>query len=255
MKLCEEELWTPHYAGDRCVVLEFGKVIDRRLVDQVVSMNARISAALLEDKLAGVLECVPTFRSLAVIYDPLLIHPKQLIEQLQELDSNTVQRSDSSAKRFVIPVHYGGESGPDLEEVATLTGLDEQQVIDLHEQTEFSVYMLGFLPGFAFLGDTPKALHLPRRTEPRVRVPAGSVAIAMQLTGVYPWDSPGGWHILGKCPVPLFDATDEQPVLFKAGDTVKFKAINYEEFEAITEQKISGQFNRDTLLPGVVADA
>ena len=166
-----------------------------------------------------------------------------------------MQQSGNDGRRFIIPVHYGQESGPDLSEVASLTGLDEQRVIDLHEQTEFSVYMLGFLPGFAFLGDTPKELHLPRRTEPRVRVPAGSVAIAMQLTGVYPWDSPGGWHILGKCPVPLFDAHHDQPVLFKAGDTIKFKAIGLEEFESITEQKNRGLFDRTTLLPAPVGES
>ena len=244
----KEDSWIPHFAGDRCLVLEFGKTIDRHLVDQVVAMNALISAALLEDKLDGVLECVPTFRSLAVIYDPLRTHPQSLIEELRQLDADEVQRTANNTSRFTIPVHYGDESGPDLAEVATLTGLAEQHVIDLHEQTEFSVYMLGFLPGFAFLGDTPKALHLPRRTEPRVRVPAGSVAIAMQLTGVYPWDSPGGWHILGKCPIPLFDAQHDQPVLFKAGDTVKFKSISLEEFNDITEQKTRGQFDRNTLV-------
>lgn len=246
----QEDPWIPHFAGDRCLVLEFGKKIDRRLVDQVVAMNARISAALLENRLNGVLECVPTFRSLAVIYDPLLTHPKSLIEELRQLDADEVKHSVGNASRFTIPVHYGDESGPDLTEVAALTGLDEQRVIDLHEQTEFSVYMLGFLPGFAFLGDTPTPLHLPRRTEPRVRVPAGSVAIAMQLTGVYPWDSPGGWHILGKCPIPLFDAQHHQPVLFKAGDTVKFKSISLEEFNCITEQKTRGEFDRNTLVSG-----
>ena len=244
----KEDPWIPHFAGDRCLVLEYGKKIDRLLVDQVVAMNARISAALLENKLDGVLECVPTFRSLAVIYDPLRTHPQRLIEELRQLDADAVRHRAGNTSRFTIPVHYGDESGPDLSEVASLTGLDEQRVIDLHEQTEFSVYMLGFLPGFAFLGDTPKPLHLPRRTEPRVRVPAGSVAIAMQLTGVYPWDSPGGWHILGKCPIPLFDAQHDQPVLFKAGDTVKFKSISLEEFNDITEQKTRGQFDRNTLV-------
>ncbi|MFT7213372.1 MAG: inhibitor of KinA [Granulosicoccus sp.] len=240
--------WEPHFAGDQCLILEFGQTIDRELVNRVVAMNARISAAILSRKIQGVLECIPTFRSLAVMFDPLSIHPEQLITDLRALDSDTVSEATSSGKTLYLPVHYGEESGPDLERVAAMTGLDEQKVIDLHQQTEFSVYMLGFLPGFAFLGDTPSELHLPRRAEPRVRVPAGSVAIAMQLTGVYPWDSPGGWHILGKCPVPLFDGKLNPPAIFTAGDTVRFRAIDLPEFNAITEQKTQAVFDRATLL-------
>ena len=240
--------WEPHYAGDRCVILEFGHVIDRTLVDSVVAMNARISAAILSNEIQGVLECIPTFRSLAVMFDPILIHPDQLINDLRSLDTDSNKQSTSSGKTLYLPVHYGEESGPDLESVATLTGLDKQQVVQLHLQTEFSVYMLGFLPGFAFLGDTPSQLHLPRRTEPRVRVPAGSVAIAMQLTGIYPWDSPGGWHILGKCPVPLFDGTLNPPSIFTAGDTVRFRAIDLTEFNHIAELRSQGRFDRATLL-------
>jgi KipI family sensor histidine kinase inhibitor len=107
--------------------------------------------------------------------------------------------------------------------------------------------MLGFLPGFAFMGDTPPELHLPRRSEPRLRVPAGSVAIAMQLTGVYPWDSPGGWHILGQCPIPLFDASADPPALLKAGDTVRFRGINDPEFDAIRGQVREQTFCRTSL--------
>jgi KipI family sensor histidine kinase inhibitor len=171
-----------------------------------------------------------------------------LISELRALDSDTAHEATSTGKTLYLPVHYGEESGPDLESVATMTGLDKQQVIDLHQQTEFSVYMLGFLPGFAFLGDTPPELHLPRRAEPRVRVPAGSVAIAMQLTGIYPWDSPGGWHILGNCPVPLFDGNLDPPAIFTAGDSVRFRAIELQEFNAIAEQKTQGLFDRASLL-------
>lgn len=240
--------WEPHYAGDRCLVLEFGQVIDKSLVDQVVAMNARISAAMLSDEIRGVLECIPTFRSLAVMFDPLSIHPDQLITDLRLLDSKAVTANNTVAKTLYLPVHYGDESGPDLESVATMTGLNKQQVIELHQKTAFSVYMLGFLPGFAFLGDTPSELHLPRRAEPRVRVPAGSVAIAMQLTGIYPWDSPGGWHIIGKCPVPLFDGTLNPPAIFTAGDIVRFRAIDLLEYHSIAEQKNLGTFDRATLL-------
>ena len=240
--------WEPHYAGDQCLILEFGHIIDKELVNQVVAMNARISAAILRKEILGVLECVPTFRSLAVIFDPLIIHPDQLISDLRSIDSEKSSDTPVSGKTLYLPVHYGGESGPDLPNVAAMTGLDEQHVIELHKQTEFTVYMLGFLPGYAFMGDTPSELHLPRRSEPRVRVPAGSVAIAMQLTGVYPWDSPGGWHILGKCPVPLFDGKLDPPAIYTAGDTVCFRSIDVQEFNALAEQKNQGVFDRATLL-------
>jgi len=235
--------WTFHYAGDRCLILEFGKTIERSLVDQVVSLNAKISAAILSDSIQGIRECIPTFRSLAVMYDPLIIHPKELIDQLRNLGSEPVQTVKAQGRQFTIPVHYGEESGPDLQNVSELTDLDAENVIALHENTVFTVYMLGFLPGFAFLGDTPPELHLPRRSEPRVRVPAGSVAIAMQLTGVYPWDSPGGWHILGRSPIPLFDGHRSPPTLFTAGDSISFRSISLEEYNEIQEQKTLGTFD------------
>ena len=145
-------------------------------------------------------------------------------------------------------MQYGAEAGPDLASVAHLTGLAEERVIELHEETLFKVYMLGFLPGFAFLGDTPAELHLPRRSEPRLRVPSGSVAIAKQLTGVYPWESPGGWHILGNCPVPLFDGAQNPPALLKAGDSVSFRGIELDEYEAIKASVSDNTFSRASLL-------
>lgn len=240
--------WTPHYAGDRCLVLEFGNTIDKHIVDQVVALRAIIAAASLSDELVGVLETVPTFRSLAVVYDPLLIHPDALVNAIRALSNTRDSARNQSKRRLILPVQYGGESGPDLQDVARMTHLDEQTVIELHQKTEFTVYMLGFLPGFAFLGDTPAELHLPRRQEPRIRVPAGSVAIAMQLTGIYPWDSPGGWHIIGRCPIALFNGNLSPPTVFEAGDTVSFRAIDANEFNDIKLQNDNGSFHRASLL-------
>lgn len=240
--------WKAHYAGDTCLVLEFGQRIDKQLVNQVVALNTRIAAAQALEQLPGLLETVPTFRSLALIYDPLTIHPDELAEKIRSLDVDEQASASGTARQFTIPVHYGDESGPDLADVANMTSLSPEQVIELHQSTEFTVYMLGFLPGFAFLGDTPAPLHLPRRTEPRVRVPAGSVAIANQLTGVYPWDSPGGWHILGNCPVPLFNGEQDPPALFRAGDKVRFKAIDIKEYQHWADSVEQGRFDRDALL-------
>jgi len=243
-----EVFWTHHYAGDRAVILEFGQHIDRMIVDRIVALDRQINSELQVGRLIGITETIPTFRSLAIMFDPLLAHPDELLEQLRTLGD--VQDDDicSNTRKWRLPVHYGGESGPDLAEVAQLTELTEVEVIELHKGCEFTVYMLGFLPGFAFLGDTPAALHLPRRTEPRVRVPRGSVAIAMQLTGVYPWDCPGGWHILGNCPVALFDGQLDPPALFKAGDSVSFVPIDMDELETIKNRVSAGSFDRGSLL-------
>lgn len=243
-----QDIWTPLPAGDRTLVLEFGQSIERDIVDQVVSMDARIHAAMRSGELQGIIETIPTFRSLALVFDPLSIVPDELIERLRALDPGTVDQSLDESSRWLIPVHYGGQSGPDLDSVAELTGLSAARVIELHQETSFKVYMLGFLPGFAFLGDTPAPLHLPRRSEPRVRVPAGSVAIANQLTGVYPWDSPGGWHILGNCPVPLFDGQLDPPALFKTGDSVNFRAIDAAEMQTLKTDIDNHRFERTSLL-------
>lgn len=240
--------WTALHAGDRTLILEFGQSIERDIVDQVVALDARIHAAMCAGELLDIVETIPTFRSLALVFDPLKVMPDELIERLRALDSGDIDQRSASGTHWHIPVHYGGESGPDLDSVAQLTGLDTERVVQLHQQTLFKVYMLGFLPGFAFLGDTPSELHLPRRSEPRVRVPAGSVAIAKQLTGVYPWDSPGGWHILGNCPVPLFDGQQDPPALFKSGDIVSFRAIDSDELHALKSDVSSHRFDRSSLL-------
>lgn len=246
--MAKQLAWTHHYAGDRAFVLEFGQHIDKLIVDQIVALDHQINAERHAGRLTGITETIPTFRSLAVMFDPLLTHPDELIEKLRALDKTQIGNDSINSKNWLLPVHYGGDSGPDLTEVAQLTELAENEVIELHKGCVFTVYMLGFLPGFAFLGDTPDALHLPRRTQPRVRVPKGSVAIAMQLTGVYPWDSPGGWHILGNCPVALFDGHLDPPALFKAGDSVSFTPIDNEEHMAIKDQVSNGSFDRESLL-------
>jgi len=243
-------LWKPLLAGDRALILEFGNTIDQSVVQNITQLNALIELQVQQGQLAGLMETIPTFRSLAIVYDPLVTDPANLLRQIEQLvqPQRGHLASVEDTRHWRIPVCYGQEHGPDLDEVSQLTGLSALDVLSLHQGTEFTVYMLGFLPGFAFLGDTPAELHLPRKQEPRVRVPAGSVAIASQLTGVYPWDSPGGWHILGNCPIPLFNGLMTPPALFKAGDRVSFNAIEPEEHAAIRAQIDAGNFKRSQLL-------
>lgn len=226
------------HAGDRAVVFEFGDAISATLVNHVRQLDQRITAAcaLNPDKpWSSIVETVPTFRSLAVIFDPLQATPAEIVEAIGSLPPVDTNDAGDGARAWQLPVCYGGDHGPDLHAVAMAQGLTAEDVIDRHLNTPVSVYLLGFLPGFAFMGDTDEALHLPRRTDPRLRIPAGSVGIAMSLTAVYPWESPGGWHLIGHSPVPLFDASQVPAALLAPGDSVSFRRIDDEEHRELVD--------------------
>lgn len=245
--------WSAHYAGDSAIIIEFAQHIERRIVAQVNRLDAIIHVAADKGKLHGIKETVPTFRSLAILFDNNQIHPDDILEFLGNLtvsDSSEDAKDPQATRHWELPILYGTSHGPDLDSVAQATGLSCDAVVDLHVNSKLSVYMLGFLPGYAFLGDTPKALHLPRRREPRLRVPAGSVAIAMQLTGIYPWESPGGWHILGNCPVPMFDAQMSPPALLKAGDSISFTQIDETQFQTLKHEYSESRVDRSRWLKG-----
>ena len=168
---------------------------------------------------------MPTFRSLTVLYDPLTTSRAELEPALWALLDDSGAPQAQAVRRWRLPVRYGGEFGADLDEVAATCGVPADEVVRLHASAQFTVYMLGFMPGFAFMGGTPPALSVPRRREPRVRVPAGSVAITGPLSAIYPWESPGGWNLLGHCPVPLLDLTAAAPFLLAPGDLVCFESV------------------------------
>ena len=212
-------------AGDGAVTIEFGDQITSQLVGRVEALDKLLQAARERGELAGVVETMPTFRSLTVLYDPLQTSRAALDPVLTALASQSEAAPAANGRRWRLPVCYGGEFGADLADVASATGLSPDAVVQLHADTELSVYMIGFMPGFPFMGDLPSALDMPRRREPRLRVPAGSVAITGSLTAIYPWQSPGGWQLIGRCPVPLFDAAAATPSLLAPGDTVRFEAI------------------------------
>ena len=217
-------------AGDRALIVEFGDRVDRALSEEVLRLNAIIASSTI----GGVVETVPTFRSLMVHYDPLVTTGANLEQEIRIL----LDRDHSpriGAKLWRVPVCYEGEFAPDLAEVARLTGLTPDEVVALHSGTRFHVYMLGFLPGFPYMGDLPQALALPRRADPRLRVPAGSISIATSLTAIYPYESPGGWHLIGATPIRLFDAERPRPALFAPGDAITFEAIDSVSFAAIRQ--------------------
>lgn len=228
-------------AGDGAVTIEFGDQITSQLVGRVAALDKLLQAARERGELAGVVETMPTFRSLTVHYDPLQSSRAALDPVLTALASQSEAAPAANGRRWRLPVCYGGEFGADLADVASATGLSPDAVVQLHADTELSVYMIGFMPGFPFMGDLPSALDMPRRREPRLRVPAGSVAITGSLTAIYPWQSPGGWQLIGRCPVPLFDAAAATPSLLAPGDTVRFEAITAQRLAELEAAITAGE--------------
>lgn len=224
-------------AGDTALVVQFGERIDRELNERVLRLAASVRAA----DLAGVRETVPTFRSLLVHYDPVRAHFKELCERLRELlDTEPVLAART--RQWTIPVCYGLRFAPDLEEVADRTGFTPEEVVALHASVVYHVYMMGFLPGYPYMGDLPAPLVLPRRENPRVRVPPGAVGIATNLTAIYSLESPGGWHLIGSTPVRIFDACWSPPALFAPGDSVHFTGISADEHDRLSADIAAGRY-------------
>lgn len=226
-------------AGDTALTIEFGDRVDRRLLAAVAAADQALTQAVASGQLPGVVETVPTFRSLTVIYDPLLCTRAELEPLIRAALRGSVATRARRGRRWQLPVCYGDQiaaCGPDLEQLAEACGLSPAEVVRLHASGVYDVYLLGFLPGFAFMGDLPQVLTRPRRSEPRLRVPAGSVATAGTLTAIYPWESPGGWHLIGACPVPLFSAAWPQAALLLPGDRVGLRPVDAAEYQALREE-------------------
>jgi inhibitor of KinA len=214
--------------GDAALTISFGTEMSRATNARVVAAAKAIRSA----NISGISDVVPAFAALSVHFDPLVVEHSKIVEAIAGID--VFDDADMSAGRFVdIPVLYGGEAGPDLDEVTRETGLSATGIVELHSSAEYHVYMLGFLPGFAYLGDLDEKLRLPRLKTPRTRVPAGSVAIADQTTAIYPLESPGGWRLIGRTPLRLFDHTADPPAVFAAGDRVRFRPVTAMEFARI----------------------
>lgn len=218
--------------SDTSVCVEFGNEISK-------DINAKIrafEATLKENPIEGVLETVPTYRSVLVHYDPGAVNFLDLEEQILKIieKSGNVQTTEGELVR--VPVCYGGEYGPDLEHVAQYHHMTPEEVIRIHTESVCLIYMLGFTPGFSYMGGMDERLATPRLKTPRVKIPAGSVGIAGGQTGIYPIDSPGGWQLIGRTPLKLYDPHREPSVLFEAGQRVKFYAITEEEYREMEEQ-------------------
>lgn len=226
--------------GDKALIVEFGNAINLEVNRKVHALNEAVSRA----KLSGVGECVPTYRSLLITYNPAVLSFEEMVSRIKgvekALDTLVVEAKERKA---TIPVVYGGDFGPDLAYVAQYHRLKESEVIRIHSEHEYVVYMIGFIAGFPYLGELPKEIATPRLASPRIRVPEGSVGIAEKQTGIYPCEAPGGWQIIGRTPIKLFDASWGSPALLQAGDRVKFRPISADEFEQIRSAVLQQDYN------------
>jgi inhibitor of KinA len=212
--------------GDRGLLLEFGDEISREINEKVRRMSLAIQAEAIE----GLIETVPTYRSLLIIYNPVILPIDHLKKRLTRIEEGLQQTPLPEPKLEHLPVVYGGIYGPDLEEVAKYHQISPEEVIQLHCSKPYLIYMIGFMPGYPYMGELPQTLITPRLKTPRLLVPKGSVAIAQRQTGIYPMESPGGWQILGRTPVELFDPEKDPPARLQMGDFVQFYPINEGEF-------------------------
>ena len=219
-------------SGDCAICVEFGNEISPEI-------NAKIRAfkiALEKENIAGIVETVPTYRSLLVVYRPEEILYKELTEKFDGIMGAMGNILIPPPTVIEIPVLYGGEMGPDLENVALHNHKTTEEVIKIHTSEEYLIYMLGFIAGFPHFGGMSKEIATPRLKSPRVKIEGGSVGIAGEQTGIYPVASPGGWQLIGRTPLKLYDADREKPVLLEAGQYIKFRSVTKEEYEKIEKQ-------------------
>jgi KipI family sensor histidine kinase inhibitor len=224
--------------GDTGFSVEFGEGINRGINAMVMALHA----ALADSRPTGLVETIPSFRALLVQYDPLATSRADLEAHVRGL-LDGLKPQQRAGRLWRLPVCYAEEFAPDLAEVAERCKVTTGRVVEIHTGGRYFVYMLGFMPGLAYMGGLDGALHLPRRASPRTKVPQGSVAIAESMTTIYPWESPGGWHLLGRTPLKLFDAARPEPILLAAGDEVTYVAVSAHDYAVMLRQVQSGAFD------------
>ncbi len=237
-------------AGDGCVVVEFGDTIDMAVNGRVASL----AAAIRKTPFVGLRDLVPTYRSLAVYFDPETTNVEKTYARLEALSRDAGEGQAGGAKRtIVVPTLYGGEFGPDMGDVAEHTKLSEDEVIRRHTERDCYCYMLGFTPGYSYLGGMDPALEVPRLKNPREIIPAGSVAIGGKQTGIYSIASPGGWRLIGRTPMRMFDPGRDPAIILEAGMWVRFRPIGQAEFDEIEAEGAKGAYRPEILEEEVTA--
>ncbi len=223
--------------GDSAIRISFGNKISRE-----TNRDIRSFCKLLKcSRPNGVTEWVPSYTAVTIYYQPRLLKYSEIAAQVGELLAKIDEVDILKSRRVFVPVCYGEEYGPDIDQVAKHNGLSREEVIRIHTAEDYLVYMLGFTPGFPYLGGMSKTIRTPRLTVPRLNVPAGSVGIADEQTGIYSLSTPGGWQIIGRTPLVLYDAERRIPVLFEAGDYIRFFPITQSEYnnmKSLVERKM-----------------
>jgi KipI family sensor histidine kinase inhibitor len=224
--------------GDSSLLVEFGKEISP-------DINRRITAVvqlLKEQHIEGVVDLIPAFCSLLINYDPRVISYEEISERVHAIIKLDARAGEQRKRVYEIPVCYGGEYGPDIDNIAEHAGLSVDEVIKIHSSRDYLIYMLGFLPGFCYLGGLDERIHTPRLANPRIKINAGSVGIGGSQTGIYPLDSPGGWQLMGMTPVKTYDPERDVPILVEAGDYIRFVPIDEDEYKRIKDQVDRGEY-------------
>ena len=223
----------PRFAtlSDRALVVHLGDQIDTAMFRAVRSMSRQLEA----NPPAGMVEVVPAFTTVAVYYDPLCTSEAELTSHINGLESLLDSTAEPPPRVVEIPVCYGGEFGSDLEFVAKHARISTSEVIEVHSAADYLVHMIGFAPGFPYLGGMSSKISTPRRSSPRLKIPVGSVGIAGDQTGIYPLETPGGWQLIGRTPLELFQPNQDPPTLLQAGDVVRFRSISPQQFRELQE--------------------
>jgi len=228
-----------HIAGDSAIFIKIGEEIS-----ETTNSDIRYLCTQLENtKLKGLIEWVSSYTGITVYYNPLVLKLDKLKESVSHLWKNKHDNTKSEKKIIHIPVCYHSNYAPDINNVAKHNNIEVEEVIKIHSSRDYRIYMLGFTPGFPYLGGMDKTISTPRKEEPRTFISAGSVGIAGEQTGIYSVDSPGGWQIIGKTPLILFNKNNHEPFLLKAGMVVRFFSVSEEEFQEIKEKVVNNSYS------------
>lgn len=216
-------------AGDSSILIEFGNEICPETNRKITTIMQLIK----EQQIEGVVDMIPAFCSLLINYDPRIVSYEKMQKRVHALVKMDVRYQTERRKVYEIPVCYGGIYGPDMETITSHAGLTQEEVINIHSSKDYLIYMLGFLPGFCYLGGLDERIHTPRLANPRMKIAAGSVGIGGSQTGIYPLDSPGGWQLMGMTPVKTYDPDRKNPILLEAGDYIRFVPVDEGEYRRI----------------------
>ena len=227
--------------GDAAFTVEFTALKGAAGARHVRGLKQQIESDIETGGVSGIVDMISASRSLTVCLDPLVADYGKVRVAVSRMTLQARNSISETATLWTLPVSYDDLHSPDLGAVSQATGMEKEDIIRLHSAGVYDVLMVGFLPGFPFMASIPESLRLPRRTSPRLQVPAGSVAIANDQTAIYPWESPGGWHLIGHCPVPLFNADWAQPGMLSAGDQVQFEPVDIATHNQIADELSSGR--------------